>query len=216
MRDDGVNVNLNDHRPYRGYVGRPEGYDLLALNQIGVLSALGLRETHRVLDLGCGSLRLGRMLIPFLRAGRYFGVEPNLALLEAGVRNELGWDAFAIKQPVILPVEDFSLWRFGEKFDFVIAHSIFTHTQPALAAHALRAVRGALAPGGRLAATFITTDPPQRPVQGDWIYPDCINYTLAETRALMAQAGLRVLPLRYPHPCQDWWIAEAAGAGMTA
>jgi SAM-dependent methyltransferase len=198
-----------DRRLYRGYVGRPEGYDLLALNQIAVLSALGLRETHRVLDLGCGSLRLGRMLIPFLRAGRYHAVEPNLALLDAGVRNELGWDAFAIKRPVILPIEDFSLWRFGTRFDFIIAHSIFTHTQPALALHALRSVREALAPEGRLAATFIATDPPLRPQNGDWIYPDCITYTETETRDLFARADLRVLPLRFPHPCQDWWIAEA-------
>ncbi|KVC92358.1 hypothetical protein WI76_03890 [Burkholderia ubonensis] len=211
MQDEEV----SDHRLYRGYVGRPEGYDLLALNQICVLSALGLRENHRVLDLGCGSLRLGRMLIPFLRSGRYYGVEPNLALLDAGVRNELGWDAFAIKRPVILPIDDFSLWRFGVKFDFIVAHSIFTHTQPALALHALSAVREALAPSGRLAATFIATDPPLRPQTGSWIYPDCITYTEQESLALFAGAGLHVLPVKFPHPCQDWWIAEAENSNYS-
>jgi SAM-dependent methyltransferase len=203
-----------DHRLYRGYVGRPEGYDLLALNQLGMLAALGLREHHRVLDLGCGSLRLGRMLIPFLRPGCYYAVEPNLALFDAGVRNELGWDAFRIKRPVVLPVDDFSLWRFGVAFDFVIAHSIFTHTQPALAARALRAVANVLAPDGQLAATFIATDPPQRPAGGEWIYPDCITYTGAETLALMSGAGLQVLELDYPHPCQEWWVAVNAASAQ--
>ena len=65
-----------------------------------MLTSLGLREHDHVLDIGCGSLRLGRLLIPFLRRARYFGVEPNLSLVDAGIRNELGWDAFRIKCPV--------------------------------------------------------------------------------------------------------------------
>ncbi|MBI3759581.1 MAG: class I SAM-dependent methyltransferase, partial [Deltaproteobacteria bacterium] len=150
----------------------------------------------------------GRMLIPFLRPDCYYGVEPNLALLDAGVRNEIGWEAFEVKRPIILPVSDFSLWRFGTKFDFVMAHSIFTHTQPALAAHALRAVREVLAPGGKFVGTFIAGDPAQRPPGGTWISPDCIPYATDETHELLARAGLRVLPMRYPHPCQEWWIAS--------
>lgn len=197
-----------DRRLYRSYVGRPEGFDLLALNQLSVLTGLGLREHHRVLDLGCGSLRLGRMLIPFLQAGRYCGVEPETSLVEAGVRNELGWDAIRIKQPIILPIRDFSLWRFGMRFDFIIAHSVFTHTQPALAAVALRAVRDALAPNGVLAATFIQTEQPIRPPSGTWIYPDCITFTSEEIEELHRGAGLRVEADQFPHPCQDWWISR--------
>jgi SAM-dependent methyltransferase len=196
-----------DHRLYRGWVGRPEGYDILAMNQFALLTDLGLREQHRVLDLGCGSLRLGRLLIPFLRTGRYFAAEPDLSLVDAGIRNELGWDAFRIKRPVVLPIDDFSLWRFGQRFDFVIAHSIFTHTQPALAVRGLSAVRDVLTECGVFAATFIATDPPQRPASGSWIYPECITYTVEETRELYRSSGLRVLDATYPHTCQDWWLA---------
>ena len=35
------------------------------------------REIHRLLDFGCGSLRLGRMAIPYLLEGHYFGIEPE-------------------------------------------------------------------------------------------------------------------------------------------
>ena len=49
---------------YRAYVGPPKRYGLLTLIQMNLLAALGLEETDRVLDFGCGSLRLGRSLIP--------------------------------------------------------------------------------------------------------------------------------------------------------
>ena len=42
-----------------------------------MLLAAGLRETHRIADLGCGLLRVGRLLIPYLLPGRYYGMEPN-------------------------------------------------------------------------------------------------------------------------------------------
>ena len=33
-----------------------------------LLQSLGLAEEHRVLDIGCGALELGSILIPYLRA----------------------------------------------------------------------------------------------------------------------------------------------------
>jgi hypothetical protein len=60
---------------YMAYVGPPDQYDLMGASQFGLLVTLGLRDTHRVLDFGCGSLRLGRQLIPYVGCG-------NAALLK--------------------------------------------------------------------------------------------------------------------------------------
>jgi len=58
-------------------VGPDADYDLLRALQFRLLCALGLREHHSVLDVGCGSLRAGRLPITYLAPGRYFGIEPN-------------------------------------------------------------------------------------------------------------------------------------------
>src|ERR1017187_6689363 len=71
----GVGLAAGAHH-YRAYVGLPERYDTLAVLQFKVLTDLGLREHHTVLDVGCGSLRLGRLLLPYLLPDRYVGVEP--------------------------------------------------------------------------------------------------------------------------------------------
>jgi hypothetical protein len=62
---------------YRAYVGPPDRFDFMSATQFSLLFALGLREVHRVLDFGCGSLRLGRLLIVSLRCGPPFADRRN-------------------------------------------------------------------------------------------------------------------------------------------
>ncbi len=47
---------------YTAYVGPPDQYDFMGGTQFALLFLLGLREHHKVLDFGCGSLRAGRLL----------------------------------------------------------------------------------------------------------------------------------------------------------
>ena len=54
---------------YREYVGTSETYDIGGAIQFNLLTTLGLREHHRLLDVGCGSLRAGRLFIPYLLKG---------------------------------------------------------------------------------------------------------------------------------------------------
>src|SRR5215217_7551051 len=75
---------------YRAYVGPPGDYDLIAAMSFNLLTTLGLRQHHSLLDVGCGSLRIARLLIPYLNRGKYFGIEPNEWLVEEGIRRELG------------------------------------------------------------------------------------------------------------------------------
>lgn len=129
--DDGAGVG-EDFPAYRAYVGKPEEWDLVASRQVTLLLAAGLRDTHRLVDVGCGSLRAGRMLIPYLRPERYFGVEPNRWLVEKGIEHELGRDLVEIKRPTFRFVDDFSLSAFGVSFDFALAHSVFRTLTPTL------------------------------------------------------------------------------------
>jgi SAM-dependent methyltransferase len=147
--------------------------------------------------VGCGSLRLGRLLIPFLKPHRYFCVEPNRWLVGDGFERELGRDIVSIKHPQFRYVDDFSLETFGESFDYIIAYSVLTHCYRDLFLVALEGMRRALAPKGVLIATFVENhDLPGatgvlHPGGGNgWLYPKCVRYTWTEVADLIHDAGL--------------------------
>ena len=88
--------------------------------QFRLLTSLGLREHHSVLDFGCGSLRAGRLLIPYLLPGRYYGLEPNRWLIEDGISGQLGAELIELKLPIFLCSSDFSAAHFGVQFDLYL------------------------------------------------------------------------------------------------
>jgi SAM-dependent methyltransferase len=200
---------------YRAYVGGPGRYDVLAGAQFSFLLDAGLREEHRVVDIGCGSLRLGRLLIPFLLPDRYFGVEPNEWLVHEGFERELGTDIKELKRPRFRYVDDFSLDGFGQPFDFAVAYSVFTHCYPDLAEQGLRQVAQTLSPGGVLIATFVENPTGETgrskllaPNGTGWLYPKCVKYTWEEFSATLERAGL--VGERVERPAahrQEWFVA---------
>src|SRR5689334_4713646 len=101
QEDLGLGLKPGDPQ-YRAYVGPPEDYDLIAAMTFNLLTTLGLRQHHSLLDIGCGSLRVGRLLIPYLNRAKYFGVEPNKWLVEEGIRRELGQSLVDVKRPTFL------------------------------------------------------------------------------------------------------------------
>ncbi len=74
---------------YRTHVGMRGGYDLMGGVQFALLMNLGMRETSTICDVGCGSLRVGRLLIPFLLTGGYCGIEPERWKIEEGIEHEV-------------------------------------------------------------------------------------------------------------------------------
>ena len=80
QEDLGLGLRPGDPQ-YRAYVGPPEDYDLIAAMVFNLLTTLGLRQHHSVLDIGCGSLRIGRLLIPYLN--RVGSDAPKAAIVTA-------------------------------------------------------------------------------------------------------------------------------------
>ena len=108
------------------------GGPLSSFSKVGRLQLItllknGLVPTSKLLDVGCGALRGGYWAIHFLDKNRYFGIEPNKKMLDDGLNNLLEPELLKLKAPEFDFNADFDFSVFNQKFDFVIARSIWTH-----------------------------------------------------------------------------------------
>jgi SAM-dependent methyltransferase len=204
-----LGIGLKPGAPhYRAYVGPPEDYDLIAAMTFNLLTTLGLRQHHLLLDIGCGSLRIGRLLIPYLNRRKYFGVEPNEWLIEEGIRRELGETLVQIKRPTFFFSDSpQTIAQAKVAFDFALAQSIFSHCGLDLIKGWLSAISRSLAPDGVFVATFLIGE--EDSAQTGWIYPDCVNYRPATLERAAKDANLRFEILDWKHPRQTWALFAA-------
>jgi hypothetical protein len=197
----GIGLKAGDDH-YRAFVGPPEDYDRVAAMAFNLLTCIGLRQQHRVLDVGCGSLRIGRLLIPYLDKGNYLGIEPNRWLVTDGILNEVGQDQIRIKAPRFFYRA--SLAGCGEnlRLEYALAQSIFSHCALPLVRDWLAHLSAHLRDEGALLATFCcgTED-----FDGNgWIYPACVSYRPETLAALAGEAGFAFEVLNWRHPRQAW------------
>ena len=207
QEDLGFGLKPGD-RHYRAYVGPPEDYDLIAAMTFNLLTTLGLRQHHSLLDIGCGSLRIGRLLISYLNRGKYFGIEPNEWLVEEGIRRELGETLVQIKRPTFFfsDLPD-TIAQAKMAFDFAVAQSIFSHCGLDLIKGWLSAISRALADDGALVATFLIGE--EDSARRGWIYPECVNYRPTTLQREAEDVNLRFEILDWKHPRQTWALFAA-------
>lgn len=200
MKDLPVDENF-----HRAYVGPLSEYDVGAAHQFNLLTmGLGLREYHHLLEIGCGSLRAGRLFIPYLLPDRYCGLEPNRWLIDAGIAKETGRDLVSLRRPVFLDNSDFALRDFERTFDYIVAQSIFSHTSQGQMAKCLAEARAALAPEGLFAASFFEGE---EDYEGDaWVYPECVSYKLETVSALAERAELGCRALDWGNQNRQRWV----------
>ncbi len=209
---DAQNLTAGDEH-YRSYVGPPDRYDFMSATQFSLLFQTGLREHHKVLDFGCGSLRLGRLLIPFLKPNSYYGIDPNKWLIEDAVKNELGSSALSLKSPHFDYNANYDCSVFNEKFDFIIAQSIITHTGPDLTARLLSSVKDTLAKNGVFLFSYIKNQDASLPEDG-WHYPGCIAYSESGITSMLKDEGLFSCPIPWYHPAASWHIAALSADAL--
>lgn len=196
-------IHVGSHH-YRAFVGPIEKYDLVGAMQFNLLTVLGLREHHYLLDIGCGSLRAGRLFIPYLQPGHYCGIEPNSWLVDEGIRNECGTDQIALKKPEFDTNFEFISTVFNRKFDFILAHSIFTHAGQKQIRKCLLETKKVMKQNTIFVATFMEGE---QDYEGDeWVYPKVVTYKLSTIKALVKSFDLRSQPIHWPHPNNHTWL----------
>jgi SAM-dependent methyltransferase len=124
QRGIGERVSQGEHRELIGGL-----WDEVGSLQFEFLRANGLCPETRLLDIGCGSLRLGVRAVDYLKAGNYWGTDINESLLRAGYEKEIMPSGLAHKLPRDHLVVDgeFTFATLPRNFDFAIAQSVFTH-----------------------------------------------------------------------------------------
>ena len=92
-----------------------------------------IKPSDSMLDIACGSLRIGRFIIDYLDAGNYMGIELQEELLNSGVYDVIGVEKFKEKEPKLLVDGEFNFkdfkttWPEFKKPTVGLAQSLFTH-----------------------------------------------------------------------------------------
>lgn len=171
--------------------------------QFEYLVAEGLQPHHRLLDLGCGSLRGGVHFVGYLEPGHYYGLDSNPTLLDAG-REELERAGLEDRGATLRCTDTFEIE--GGPFDYAIAQSLFTHLPLNSIRRCLLRLAPHLQPGGRFYATFLRAG--DNPLATMWRFGwesyfdrDPYHYKLADLEWAAGRAGLRMTDLgEWNHP----------------
>ena len=130
-------------------------WEELGTLQCDFLIAQGLEPHHKVLDIGCGSLRAGVPLARYLEPGGYYEIDISESLIETGYEQEIVTAGLVDRLPRDhLHVTDAFMAPFGVFFDFGIAQSLFSHLSLDYFANCLVALARTFKSGGVIYATF--------------------------------------------------------------
>ena len=199
---------------YRAGVVRDKTlYDIQGAIQFCLLLGHGLRQTDKVLDIGCGSLSLGRLLIIYLQEGNYYGMEPNRWLIEDAIKRELSNEIIERKAPKFSYREDFAFSEafYDTKFDYVMTHSIFTHAPLWAIKQCVGNLKEVMHKGSLFLGTFRKgTEDNQELI---WAYSHrTVAYKPETMQALFLESDLNFEVLNIPHYLnQSWFSASRIG-----
>lgn len=195
---------MRETRNYKRFITPPEFYDTVGALQFCVLRNLGLRENHYLLDIGCGSLRGGKLFIPYLLPNRYYGIEPEQWLIDEAIDKELGRDMVRIRQPTFSNDSNFTLSIFHQEFDYLLAQSIFIHAAERQIRRCLAEARKVMKPEALFAANYSVG---KENYGGDeWSYPNAVKYTREYMASMIEDAGLVCRCVNCSHPGGHEWI----------
>jgi len=195
-------IERGDHRNFIGGM-----WDEVGELQFNFLKEMGLQPQHKFGDIGCGALRGGVRIIPYLDAGNYYGLDINASCIEAAWY-EIEVHGLERKRAELLVDDGFRMRKFGAMFDYCIGVSLFTHLPMNHIIRCLIETAPCLAEGGQFFATFFLCEeaellnPVHQPRGGvvTNFDSDPYHYTAPQIEWMAGLAGLTSARVEWGHP----------------
>ncbi len=140
-----------------------------------------VQPSHRVVEYGCGSLRVAGHFLKLLEPGNFFGLDVIADFYEQG-RANVGAELLAKARPRLEVISDESVAAAAEfRPDYVFAHSVVIHVHPDILPKMFaNMARIASKPGAILAFNAMIHDPAVRYANLGWAWPE--SYYLGHFR----------------------------------
>ncbi len=123
-------------------------YDALGEVEKQLLIQCGLAPDHTLLDVGCGSGRLAKALVPYLGQGTFLGTDVVRELLDYAAEGCPGHWKFAQVDDIRIPFPT-------DAADFACFFSVFTHLLHEETYCYLLEAKRVVKPGGRIVFSFL-------------------------------------------------------------
>jgi ubiquinone/menaquinone biosynthesis C-methylase UbiE len=179
-------------------------FDVTGQALLSALKNSGLKETDRLIDVGCGLGRLSLQLKDWPHLDYVgFDVVPELLAHAAAITQRPDW-RFEQLHSTALPLDNASA-------DMICFFSVFTHLKPPTIKAYLAESRRVLKPSGRVVLSFLDptieahkflfrSKPLWRRLVAKVAYPLNVGFTREELGAYCREAGLKLVSIESPHP----------------
>lgn len=178
-----------------------KNWDSLGSLQFEFLVAQGLKPNHKLFDIGCGTLRGGRFFIKYLNAANYTGVDISPKAIEA-CTNFINQNGLSAKAPCVVVNDEKRLLfsRFvGQKFDFILAQSVFSHLTDDLIAECFANIGKIMHDHSRFYFTFKEGPAKKQTDFNNFSFPTSFFVGLCEKHGF----DWELLSKEYKHPKQE-------------
>ena len=187
-------------------IGQHEGSAPIKVGrlQFDYLRKQGLKPQNSLLDYGCGALRLGRYVIPYLEPGQYYGLDISESII-AYAQRLVARSNLAQCAPSLCPIKESGI-PIEKSFDYIIAQSVFTHTDPDTTLVIMRAAAEHMHDSSQFLATFWMRDDFGESRGVDYYYPAVGIMDMAEKSGLWPE-----FKDDYEHPSQKMVVFSRQG-----
>ena len=180
-------------------------WEKLGKLQFDFLVAMGMKPHHRMLDIGCGTLRGGRHAIRYLDSGNYAGMDLSPKAIEYGhtlIKEEGLSDKHA--RIMVSAHQDLKFKEFeGDTFDFILAQSVFTHLMPEHIEECFRHIVDVMDAGSVFYFTYNRASAHEQTGNKSFVYPWSFLTSLADKIGV----SLEDCADEYDHPTGQRMVA---------